>query len=67
MQLLAEIYRLFAEDPRALGIIEGLFEGLSPEQICTRYDMSKTDYDSTRKRMRRALLKEGLRWGGRDN
>lgn len=67
MQLLAEIYRLFAEDPRALQIIEGLFEGSSPEQIRVRYDMSKTDYDSTRKRMRRALLREGLRWGGHDN
>ncbi|MGH8201174.1 MAG: RNA polymerase sigma factor [Steroidobacteraceae bacterium] len=67
MQLLAEIYRLFAEDPRALRVMEGLFEGLSPEQIRTSYDMSKTDYDSTRKRMRRALLREGLKWGGHDN
>jgi len=67
MQLLTEIYRLFAEDPRALEVIEGLFEGLLPEQIRAKYDMSKTDYDSTRKRMRRALLREGLRWGGHDN
>jgi DNA-directed RNA polymerase specialized sigma24 family protein len=67
MQLLTEIYRLFAEDPRALQVVEGLFEGLSPEQLRARYDMSKTDYDSTRKRMRRALLREGLRWGGHDN
>ena len=28
--------------------------------------MSKTDYDSTRKRMRRALLREGLRWSEHD-
>lgn len=67
MELLAGIYRLFAQDPRALQIMEGLSEGSSPEQIRTRYDMSKTDYDSTRKRMRRALLREGLRWGGHDN
>jgi DNA-directed RNA polymerase specialized sigma24 family protein len=67
MQLLTEIYRLFAEDPRALQVMEGLFEGLLPEQIRAKYDMSKTDYDSTRKRMRRALLREGLRWGGHDN
>lgn len=64
MDLLTEIYRLFADDPRSLQIIEGLFEGLSPEQIRAKYDMSKTDYDSTRKRMRRTLLREGLRWGG---
>jgi RNA polymerase sigma-70 factor (ECF subfamily) len=67
MQLLAEIYRLLAEDRRSMQVIEGLFEGLSPEQIRAKYEMSKTDYDSTRKRMRRALLREGLRCGGHDN
>ena len=61
MQELGGIQKLFADDPRALQIIEGLFEGWSPEQIRARFDMSKTDYDSTRRRMRRALLKEGLR------
>jgi RNA polymerase sigma-70 factor (ECF subfamily) len=66
MQQLAEIERLFADDFRALKIIEGLFEGWSPEQIRVRYDMSKTEYDSTRKRMRRTLLKEGLRWAGHE-
>lgn len=67
MEQLAGIHRLFLDDVQALRIMEGLFEGWSPEQIRTRYDMSKTDYDSTRRRMRRALLREGLRWGGHDN
>jgi DNA-directed RNA polymerase specialized sigma24 family protein len=66
MDLLSEIYRLFTADPQSLQIIEGLFEGLSPEQIRAKYDMSKTDYDSTRRRMRRTLLREGLKWGGHD-
>ena len=66
MELLTQIDRLFADDPRALQIIEGLFEGLSPDQIRAKYDMTKTDYDSTRKRMRRTLLREGLRWGGHE-
>jgi RNA polymerase sigma-70 factor (ECF subfamily) len=66
MQQLAEIDRLFADDPQALEVIEGLFEGWSPGQMRARYHMSKTDYDSTRKRMRRALLREGLRWGEHD-
>jgi DNA-directed RNA polymerase specialized sigma24 family protein len=66
MDLLTEIYRLFTDDPRSLQVLEGLFEGLSPEQIRSKYDMSKTDYDSTRKRMRRTLLREGLKWGGHD-
>ena len=66
MELLTEIYRLFTDDPRSLQIIEGLFEGLSPDQIRAKYDMTKTDYDSTRRRMRRTLLREGLRWGGHE-
>lgn len=67
MQELAEMDRLFAGDLRVLQVIEGLFEGWSPEQIRAKYDMSKTEYDSTRKRMRRALLREGLRWGGHES
>jgi RNA polymerase sigma factor (sigma-70 family) len=61
MQELARIDQLFANDHRARQVIEGLFEGCSPEQICARYGMSTTEYGSTRKRMRRALLREGLR------
>lgn len=67
MQQLAEMYRLFADDPRVLQVIEGLFEGWSPEQIRAKYSMSRTEYDSIRKRMRRAFLREGLRWGGHDS
>lgn len=67
MEQLAEMYRLFADDPRALQVIEGLFEGWSPEQIRAAYDMSRTEYDSTRKRMRRAFLREGFRWGGHES
>lgn len=67
MQELAEMDRLFADDLRVLQVIEGLFEGWAPEQIRAKYDMSKTEYDSTRKRMRRALLREGLRWGGHES
>lgn len=63
LEQLAGIERLFADDPRALQIIEGLFEGGSPEQIRATFEMSKTEYDSTRRRMRRALLREGLRLG----
>lgn len=62
LEQLGEIERLFADDPRALQIIEGLFEGWLPEQIRVTFGMSKTEYDSTRKRMRRTLLREGLRW-----
>jgi hypothetical protein len=60
VQELAAIDRLFADDALALQIIAGLSEGLSAEQIRRARDISKTDYDSARKRMRRILLREGL-------
>jgi RNA polymerase sigma factor (sigma-70 family) len=60
-QELALIDQLFADDFPALQVILGLADGRSPEEICASYDMSKTEYDSTRKRIRRVLLREGLR------
>ena len=61
LQELTLIDQLFADDVRALQVIFGLAEGYSPEAICASYEMSKTDYESTRKRIRRVLLREGLR------
>jgi DNA-directed RNA polymerase specialized sigma24 family protein len=54
------IEQLFFGDPVALGILSGLAEGRSAAQIRTALRMSKTVYDSARRRMRRALLREGL-------
>lgn len=59
-QELIAIRRLFADDAVALQIIAGLGGGLSAERIRSIYGISKTDYDSARKRMRRRLLREGL-------
>jgi DNA-directed RNA polymerase specialized sigma24 family protein len=50
----------FAGDPVVQGMMQCLAEGLSPVQICTVLKISKTDYDSARRRLRRTLLKEGL-------
>lgn len=61
-QELAALDRLFADDPAALQVMAGLGQGLSAEEIRKVYAMSPTDYDSTRKRMRRALLRDGLAW-----
>lgn len=57
---LRAIERLFADDPVVLAILEALGEGLAAEQIRARLSLSKTEYDSARKRMRRCLLREGL-------
>lgn len=60
VQELAVIERLFEGDTVALQIIAGLREGLSAEEIRAARTISKTDYDSARRRMRRTLLREGL-------
>jgi DNA-directed RNA polymerase specialized sigma24 family protein len=61
-QSVAAIMQLFACDPPALKIIAGLAEGLTSQEIRERYGMSEREYDTTRKRMRRALLRRGPAW-----
>jgi DNA-directed RNA polymerase specialized sigma24 family protein len=62
-QQLEAIGMLFAQDPVALQIIAGLGDGLTAEEIRRTLGMTKTDYDSARKRMRRALIRAGLTMG----
>jgi DNA-directed RNA polymerase specialized sigma24 family protein len=60
---LEKIRQLFADDRLALRIIDGLADGLGAEQIRARHRISRTDYDSARRRMRRCLIREGLTCG----
>jgi len=60
---LVAIQQLFAGDAVALRILAGLAEGLTAAQMRAALRISKTEYDSARKRMRRALLREGLTCG----
>jgi DNA-directed RNA polymerase specialized sigma24 family protein len=62
-QELQAIGTLFAFDPVALQIIAGLGDGLTAEELRRTLGMSKTDYDSARRRMRRALIRAGLTTG----
>ncbi|MGY3610892.1 MULTISPECIES: RNA polymerase sigma factor [unclassified Bradyrhizobium] len=61
-QALANVYRLFEADPPALKIIAGMADGLAAREICKVHDMSELDYDTTRRRMRRALLRDQRNW-----
>ena len=61
-QEMAALNQLFADDEPARQIIAGLYQGWTPEEICAAQGISKVDYDSTRRRMRRALVKAGLRF-----
>ncbi len=62
-QALASVNQLFAADPPVLKIIAGLAEGLAPGEICRLYAMTEREYDTARRRMRRALLRNGLARG----
>jgi RNA polymerase sigma-70 factor (ECF subfamily) len=55
------IYALFAGDEAALKVISALANGLTAREICATLGLSETEYDTTRKRMRRALLRQGLK------
>lgn len=61
-EALAAVDRLFASDPVALKVIAGLTHGLGAEEIQRLYGLSVVEYDTARRRMRRALLRHGLAW-----
>jgi DNA-directed RNA polymerase specialized sigma24 family protein len=61
-QALAAVDRMFAGDPPVLKIIAGLADGLTAKEICRVYGLSECEYDTARKRMRRAILRSGLAW-----
>lgn len=61
-QTLANVYRLFEADPPALKIIAGMADGLAASEICKIHGMSELDYATTRRRMRRALLRHQRNW-----
>ncbi len=50
-QALAAVHRLFASDEAASAVITGLIGG-----------MTAVEYDTTRRRIRRAMLRHGLAW-----
>ena len=59
-QMLSALDRLFATDAAALKVIAGLAAGLGPAEIRARTGLGETEYNSARKRMRRALLRQNL-------
>ncbi|WP_245473882.1 hypothetical protein [Bradyrhizobium zhanjiangense] len=61
-QTLANVYRLFESDLLALKIIAGMADGLAAREICKSNGVSELDYDTTRRRMRRPLLRDQRNW-----
>jgi DNA-directed RNA polymerase specialized sigma24 family protein len=61
-EALAAIQRLFAADAAALKVINGLISGMAAEDIRRHYGLTAVQYDTTRRRIRRTLLRHGLAW-----
>ena len=61
-EALVAIQRLFASDAAAVKVINGLISGMAAEDIRRHYDMTAVEYDTTRRRIRRTLLRHGLGW-----
>jgi DNA-directed RNA polymerase specialized sigma24 family protein len=61
-EALAAVQRLFASDEAALKVITGLISGMAAEDIRFHYDMTAVEYDTTRRRIRRTMLRHGLAW-----
>jgi DNA-directed RNA polymerase specialized sigma24 family protein len=61
-EALAGIQKLFASDEAALKVINGLISGLAAEDIRRHYGLTAVEYDTTRRRIRRTLLRHGLAW-----
>ena len=61
-EALAAIQRLFASDEAALKVITGLTSGMEADDIRRHYGLTAVEYDTTRRRIRRTLLRHGLTW-----
>jgi DNA-directed RNA polymerase specialized sigma24 family protein len=60
---LEEIEALFKDDVEALALLNGLADGLTPDEIQIKGDMNKIQYASSQKRIRRKLAREFLTEG----
>ncbi len=56
-EAVGNLYRLFSGDRAVLHILGGLADGLTAAEIRLQTGMRATEYDSARRRMRRALLR----------
>src|SRR6516162_2527251 len=61
-EALAAIQQLFASDNAALKVIKGLINGMAAEEIRRHYGLTAVEYDTTRRRIRRTLLRYDLAW-----
>jgi len=46
----------------ASAVITGLIGGMTADEIRHHYDLTAVEYDTMRRRIRRAMLRHGLAW-----
>ncbi len=56
--LVCEIEALFADDDEARHVLKGQMNGISPEEIRDQGSMSRSAYNTTRRRIRRRIDRE---------
>jgi DNA-directed RNA polymerase specialized sigma24 family protein len=61
-EALTAIQRLFASDDAALKVINGLISGMAAADIRRHYKLTPMEYDTTRRRIRRTMLRHDLTW-----
>jgi len=59
-EALVAVQRLFASDEAALKVITGLISGMAADDIRRHYGLTTVEYDTTRRRIRRTLLRHHL-------
>src|SRR5207249_2520387 len=55
--LLVAIWKLFEGDDDARALLQGIEEGLTANEVQTRFDLSESRYGAARKRLERTLAK----------
>ncbi len=56
-QALEAFLSAFVDDYSALAVLRGLADGSSPDEICAAAGLSRTEYQTTQKRIRRRILR----------
>lgn len=51
------IFSAFSDDQEAQDVLSGLAEGLTPDEVCASSGMTRTQYESAQKRIRRRLAR----------
>lgn len=55
--LIEQVKSLFSSDAEVLAVLAGMMDGMTPEEICAEAGMSRTQYATAQRRIRRRLAR----------